>query len=95
MFVLPIYCLTIIIQPKAGLIDLRKDVDNFNAFAKSNFNTTSFGMLNTKASFDMDGDGTPIPWEVFNFYKVPFDIVLRNLTQIQLDIRVVEASCMH
>ena len=32
----------------------------------------------------------------FNFNnEVPFQIVFRNLTQIQVDIRVVEGSCMH
>ena len=82
-------------QPKDRLIELRKDVDSFNAFTKSNFHASSFGMLNTKESFEIDGDGTSIQWEVFNFYKVPFDIVLRNLTQIQLDVRVVETTCIH
>ena len=81
-------------QPKAYLLELRKDVDNFNTFIKENFKINSFGMLITNSSFEMDGDGTPVKWEVFNFYKVPFDVVLRNLTQLQLDIRIAETTSL-
>lgn len=34
-------------------------------------------------------------WEVANFYKTPLQNVLRNFTQLQLNIRVIELTCMN
>jgi hypothetical protein len=82
-------------QPNSILIDLKNDVDSFNTFIKTTYSKNSFGMINTKGTKDVNGDGHIIPWEVFNFYHVPFGIILRNLTQMQLDIRVVEATNIH
>ncbi len=33
-------------------------------------------------------------WEVSSFYHTPLSLVLQNLTQLQLDIRIVEAGCL-
>ena len=81
-------------QPNSMLAGLRNEVDSFNLFIKNTYNKNSFSMINTQGTKDFN-DGHLIPWEVFNFYRVPFGIVLRNLTQMQLDIRVAEATSMH
>ena len=81
-------------QPNSILMRLKNDVDSFNLFIKTTYDKNSFSMINTNGSKDLN-DGHIIPWEVFNFYQVPFGIVLRNLTQIQLDVRIVEATCIH
>ncbi|MEO8759511.1 MAG: hypothetical protein ABI388_00990, partial [Bacteroidia bacterium] len=82
-------------QPKPALSSVRNDVDSFNIYIKTAYKKNSFGMINTKGTKDVKGDGHIIPWEIFNFYQVPFSVVLRNLTQMQLDIRVIEATCIH
>jgi hypothetical protein len=76
------------------LKELKQEIEDFDACIKRNFNIDSFSMINTSGSVEMDSDGSIIPWENFNFYKVPFDMVLRNLTQIQVDVRSVEAVCL-
>ena len=81
-------------QPKSELNDLKKMLNVYTNFIKTNYNKNSFGMINTIGTIDVNGDGHEIPWEVFNFYQVPFGIVIRNLTQIQLDIRIVEGNCI-
>jgi len=81
-------------QPNSILMRLRNDVDSFNLFIKTTYDKNSFSMINTNGTKDLN-DGHIILWEVFNFYQVPFGIVLRNLTQIQLDVRIVEATCIH
>ena len=82
-------------EPSAAITSMKNDLNSFNAFIKTNYNKNSFGMINTEGTKNVNGDGNLIPWETFNFDRVPFGIVIRNLTQIQLDIRVVEATCIH
>ncbi|MGZ3904765.1 MAG: hypothetical protein ACXVC6_13775, partial [Bacteroidia bacterium] len=82
-------------QPNSLLTDLKKELISFNTFTKSNYNKSSFGMIDTKGTIAVNSGGHEIPWEVFNFNnEVPFQIVIRNLTQIQLDIRIVERTCI-
>jgi hypothetical protein len=81
-------------KPKSELEDLKKMLNAYNSFIKTSYNKNSFGMISTIGTIDVNGDGHVIPWEVFNFYNVPFGIVIRNLTQMQLDIRVVEGNCI-
>ncbi|MBS1645917.1 MAG: hypothetical protein JST67_01115 [Bacteroidetes bacterium] len=77
-------------QPRESLLNLRKEAENYLAFIKKEFNVEGTGMLNTKESVEIDGDGTLFSWEIFNFYKVPFDVVVRNLTQLQIDVQIAE-----
>lgn len=82
-------------QPSPLIVSLRNEVDSFNSFIKNTYNKNSFGMINTQGTKDVNGDGHMFSWEEFNFHEPPFGIIIRNLTQMQLDIRVVEASCIH
>jgi len=82
-------------QANSTLTDLKRELNEYTAFVKSAYKKQSFGMINTAGTKDVNGDGHIIPWEEFNFYHVPLGGVIRNLTQIQLDIRVVEATCIH
>lgn len=81
-------------QANENLAGLKKETEAFNDFIKSTYHKDSFGMINTASTIDVQGDGQAIPWEIFNFYKSPFDIVLRNLTQMQLEVRIAERVCM-
>jgi hypothetical protein len=82
-------------EPTPILVSLRNEVDSFNSFIKTTYNKNSFGMINTQGTKDVNDDGHLISWEEFNFHQAPFGIIIRNLTQMQLDIRVVEATCIH
>jgi hypothetical protein len=82
-------------QPSPLMVSLKNEVDLFNSFIKTSYNKNSFGMLNTQGTKDVNGDGHMISWGEFNFQEPPFGIVIRNFTQIQLDVRVVEANCLH
>jgi len=82
-------------QANSILLDLKKELNAYTNFIKTVYKKNSFGMINTAGTKDVNGDGHIIPWEEFNFYHVPLGGVIRNLTQMQLDIRVVEATCIH
>ncbi|HXB39433.1 MAG TPA: hypothetical protein VNZ49_02755 [Bacteroidia bacterium] len=81
-------------QPSAAITAMKNDINSFNTFIKTNYNKNSFGMINTSGTINTNTDGREIPWEVFNFDQVSFGSVIRNLTQIQLDIRIVEGNCI-
>ncbi len=38
--------------------------------------------------------GTIETWEKSNYFQVPLVCILRNLTQLQLEIRLIESNCM-
>jgi hypothetical protein len=81
-------------KPKSELEDLKKMLNAYTNYIKTTYNKNSFGMINTAGTIDVKGDEHEIPWEVFNFYNVPFSTIIRNLTQMQLDIRIVERNCI-
>lgn len=80
-------------QPKKPLADLKKAIDEFNIFIKEAYNKDSFGMIKTAPSVN-EQSGETISWEEINFHRVPYGIVLRNLTQMQVEVRTVESACI-
>lgn len=75
------------------MMELRKVADDFNAFIKTTYNKEPFGMMNTAPSVN-DETGQSVPWEITNFFRVPYGVVLRNLTQMEVEVRTVEAACI-
>ncbi len=81
-------------KPKANIADIKKDLNDLRAMIKAKFNR-DVTLFNT-ADINKFGDPADIKvsWEVVNFFHVPYEIVIRNLTQIQLDVRLVQATCI-
>lgn len=75
-----------------ALKTLKEDLVNFNSYISSTFEQNSSKLINLSSQKDEMGiDGS---WEKTKFYNNPLLCVLRNLTQLQLDIRFIESSCI-
>jgi hypothetical protein len=77
--------------PKEHLTLLKQELINFNEFITSTYKKNSFELLNL-SDLTNNETGKTETWEVTNFSHVPLINVLRNLTQLQLDIRLIEAQ---
>lgn len=74
------------------LKNLKEDLENFNSYISSTYEQNSSKLINLSSQKDETGtDGT---WEKTKFYNNPLLCVLRNLTQLQLNIRFIESSCI-
>ena len=78
-------------KPKEHLTLLKQELKNFNEFITSTYKKNSFELLNL-SDFTNTETGKTETWEVTNFSHVPLINVLRNLTQLQLNIRLIEAQ---
>ena len=77
---------------KGTLKNLKEDLANFNSYISSTYEQNSSKIINISSQKDEMGiDGS---WEKIRFYDNPLLCVLRNLTQLQLDIRFIESSCI-
>lgn len=77
---------------KDNLKNLKEDLINFNSYISSTYEQNSAKLINLASQKDEMGiDGS---WEKTKFYNNPLLCVLRNLTQLQLDIRFIESSCI-
>ena len=77
---------------KDNLKNLKEDLINFNSYISSTYEQNSAKLINLSSQKDEMGiDGS---WEKTKFYNNPLLCVLRNLTQLQLDIRFIESSCI-
>jgi hypothetical protein len=76
---------------KGDLKQLRKNLSDFNAFVSQAYGQKTENLINLGQQLNARDE--MVSWEVSNFYLTPISIVLRNLTQIQLDVLNVEANC--
>ena len=77
---------------KDNLKNLKEDLINFNSYISSTYEQNSAKLINLSSQKDEMGiDGS---WEKTKFYNNPLLCVLRNLTQLLLDIRFIESSCI-
>lgn len=77
--------------PSPLMLDIKKQVRQLNSMVESRFKQKI-------ALIDLDdkpGDRTDgiASWEINHFYHTPLSVVLRNFTQLQLEIRRIEAGC--
>ncbi|MES2513990.1 MAG: hypothetical protein V4580_07585 [Bacteroidota bacterium] len=79
-------------DPKQALKTLKEDLINFNSYISSTYEQNSSKLINL--SSQEDEEGITGSWEKVKFYRTPLLCVLRNLTQLQLDIRFIESSCI-
>ena len=75
------------------LLDLKQNLNDFNAYTSSKFNKNSAELINLSDK-PIDNTNEKISWEKRNFYHVPLTCVLRNLTQLQMELRYMELSCL-
>ncbi|MCW3078558.1 MAG: hypothetical protein JWO32_3167 [Bacteroidetes bacterium] len=78
--------------PSPEISQLKTRLTDYNNFIKRSFHKDSFGMLIISSGNNHLSDGC-LTWEKANFYRIPFGHLLRVLTQMQLDIRIVESTC--
>jgi hypothetical protein len=80
-------------QPKLFILALKRDLGKLNSLAAEKFKVDASGLINLNDRSSVHEDGTE-PWEKSNFYHITEDMVLKNFTQLQLDIRIIEANCL-
>lgn len=79
-------------ETKEVLKSLKEDLTNFNSYIFTTYERNSSKLINL--SSQEDEMGIAGSWEKIKFYQTPLLCVLRNLTQLQMDIRFIEASCI-
>jgi hypothetical protein len=77
---------------RIALKTLKENLINFNSYISSTYDQNSSKLINL--STQKDEMGIEGNWEKVKFYHNPLLCVLRNLTQLQLDIRFIESSCI-
>lgn len=80
------------VEPETKLAQLKQELVSLNAFCSQTFKVNSSAILDVDDK-TLPETGTTVSWEQSQFYHTPLIYVLRNLTQLQLNIRFVEASC--
>lgn len=78
---------------KPQLQALKTNLNNFNTFILENFKQNSAILINLSDITNTDS-GLPETWEKSNYYHMPLVCILRNLTQLQLEVRLIESNCM-
>lgn len=81
-------------KAKSHLLDLKTKIAALQNVLKQKHGFTNSILLNTDYVPKDNSEEVQLAWEQNNFYKVPLEFVMRNLTQIELDIRLAEAYCL-
>ncbi|MBK6834508.1 MAG: hypothetical protein IPG89_09620 [Bacteroidetes bacterium] len=76
---------------KGDLKQLRKNLSDFNSLVSQTYGQKTESLINL--GNQLNANDEMVSWEISNFYFTPISIVLRNLTQIQLDVLNIEANC--
>lgn len=76
---------------KTELRNLKKDLSNLNAFANEKFSLNTSSLIDLSEQMNLNEE--KVSWETAHFFYTPISNVLRNLTQIQLDVLAIEANC--
>jgi hypothetical protein len=80
----------------AELVALKTDIQKFNLLVKQTNTSADVSLLNVADESDViEGNTIATSWENANFYHAPFEMVMRNLTQLQLNVRLIESSCIN
>jgi len=76
---------------KPALLDLRQQINSLDELARTSFKIDDF---NHFFEISKDDPAQATTWEKENFYRTPLSYLLRNLTQVQLNVRYAELSCI-
>jgi len=80
--------------PKEILIQLKKELKTYQSYVNQNFKISSKSVLNLdNQNRTFDGKLVKTDWEHIYFSVTPFETIVRNLNQLEIDIRLIEASC--
>ncbi|CAN5261151.1 hypothetical protein BH09BAC5_BH09BAC5_14380 [soil metagenome] len=81
--------------PSPELISIKQDLEKLKNILKEKYNKNNLSMIDTS---DSSPYGNPaegkVAWEKAKFFHVPYELVMNNFTQLQLDIRMIESSCL-
>ncbi len=81
-------------QPKEVLVNLKNELKNFKSFIDQTYSPSKTEILNLKDQIrTFDGRKVKTDWEHIYFSATPFETIVRNLNQLEIDIRLIEASC--
>ncbi|MCX6311764.1 MAG: hypothetical protein NT084_09020 [Bacteroidetes bacterium] len=82
-------------EPKTQLAEIRIGIDNLKKLVKEKYGIENISTLNTDdVNKYGNADLGKTTWEKGAFFHVPFELVMINLSQLQLDIRTLESSCL-
>lgn len=79
-------------NPKKDLAELKKQLEAFNAFVSSEYKVDAKKLIDLSDGSSVHYEGKE-SWEKSNFYNTAMSLVMKNLSQVQLDVRILEASC--
>ena len=75
------------------LLSIKEDLKTLTVLSLRNYNKDFISIVGLSDKKDVSND-LSISWEEANLYHTPLLFVLNNLTQLQLNTRLVEMSCL-
>ena len=82
-------------KPKAVMTGIKSDIQKLNILLKEKFHKEDLSLLDIR---DVDTYGNleegKTSWENSKFCRVPFELVMINFNQLELDVRMAESSCL-
>jgi len=76
--------------------NIKTALEKFKEFVGSNYTKDVASILNLEGGRRLYKTGVKnVSWEYLYFNAVPFEVAVRNLNQLQLEIRIIESSCIH
>ncbi len=74
---------------------IKSDIQKLNILLKEKFHKEDLSLLDIR---DVDTYGNleegKTSWENSKFCRVPFELVMINFNQLELDVRMAESSCL-
>ncbi|HEY1039160.1 MAG TPA: hypothetical protein VGF30_07125 [Bacteroidia bacterium] len=80
-------------KPSLSLTKLKSELAELNKLASTTFKINSSKLINLGDSRAVQEEEGTEPWETSAFYHTPTSLVLKNFSQLQLDIRIIESNC--
>ncbi len=80
--------------PTPQLTALKTALQNYAALVKTMYNVHDVALLSIENTTQViDGQKVDFNWES-NFYHAPYELVFRHLSELQLNVRIIEASAI-
>jgi hypothetical protein len=81
--------------PNEKLKTIKRDIEKLKTLLNEKFHFSVVSILNTEDVLSYGNPGAEkISWESSEFYHAPFELVMLNFNQLELNVRIVEASCL-
>ena len=82
-------------KPKPHLLKLKEELMQFKQFVEEKYTKSTSEILNLgEGKKKYHEDFRVVTWEFLYFNAVPFEVAVRNLNQLLLNVRLIEASCI-